>query len=425
MTIGKIRTYLLDKAARFFFLLSSSPYVLLSKWLYICFRKPFELVTNSYVVHAVTAEDYIKTYGLERKILVSGRKGYYANVVWADINNEQELIETDIPDIGLYKFRDVIVHRGSDLIINLKERMAINDYCATVGDDKNKVYDDSITKAFAGNILIVRLSNKKLDTDSAISLNGKYSFNYYHAIYETLIKLVVIAEHVDKFPESIPFLIDEDTEIIPSLKRIFEILSEGLKHNVLSIPKGYSYLVKDLYWVSSVNFLTPNHKDYLLAKDSEYVFDRENTLKLKEKLLVYKSEQVFPKRIFVSRRGTNHRRFNEDEVFEILERRGFKKVYPQELTIEEQVSLFNGAEWIIGGSGAALTNLLFCSSFCKVVCLSRYTKIMAPVFIPPVCFNQASIVYYRSSKGSSVPIVHSDFSIDINQFKDFAESYIK
>ncbi|WP_029007472.1 glycosyltransferase family 61 protein [Azospirillum halopraeferens] len=74
------------------------------------------------------------------------------------------------------------------------------------------------------------------------------------------------------------------------------------------------------------------------------------------------------RRLFV-RRGTTGRRtpVNEDEVANALEPRGFRSVDPGAMSFVEQVALFAGADVIVGGHGAAFTNLLFAPADATVV----------------------------------------------------------
>jgi len=66
------------------------------------------------------------------------------------------------------------------------------------------------------------------------------------------------------------------------------------------------------------------------------------------------------RRIYISRSKDARRCvLNEQDVRACLTQFGFEVVYAQELTVEEQVSLFHTAEWIVAPHGAGLTNMLF------------------------------------------------------------------
>ncbi|MCL2614169.1 MAG: glycosyltransferase family 61 protein [Nocardioidaceae bacterium] len=69
-----------------------------------------------------------------------------------------------------------------------------------------------------------------------------------------------------------------------------------------------------------------------------------------------------PERIYVTRGTTpNTRRLvSEDATWERLERRGFARVDPGTLSVQEQVDTFAAARVVVAPHGAALTNLVFC-----------------------------------------------------------------
>jgi hypothetical protein len=67
------------------------------------------------------------------------------------------------------------------------------------------------------------------------------------------------------------------------------------------------------------------------------------------------------RRIYVSRAKVHRRRVvNEETLHDILKQWSFEIVHPQELTFTEQAKLFNEAHIVLGPSGAAMFNALFC-----------------------------------------------------------------
>ncbi|MEL6438742.1 MAG: tetratricopeptide repeat protein [Cyanobacteria bacterium J06621_8] len=73
-------------------------------------------------------------------------------------------------------------------------------------------------------------------------------------------------------------------------------------------------------------------------------------------------------KIYVSRaRAKNRQLINESEVREFLTSQGFQTVFLEEMSVLEQVALFNNAEVIVAPHGSGLTNIVFCSPQTKVV----------------------------------------------------------
>lgn len=74
------------------------------------------------------------------------------------------------------------------------------------------------------------------------------------------------------------------------------------------------------------------------------------------------------RRVFISRKGASRRRLlNEDELWPLLETRGFERVRMEELSFSEQVALMQETEMLCAPHGAGLTNMMFCSPGTQVI----------------------------------------------------------
>ena len=72
------------------------------------------------------------------------------------------------------------------------------------------------------------------------------------------------------------------------------------------------------------------------------------------------SEIKAKKNVYLSRNKYERRRIsNEDELLNVLENYDFHTVYPEELTMSEQIALFRNAEVIVSPHGASLANIVF------------------------------------------------------------------
>lgn len=75
-----------------------------------------------------------------------------------------------------------------------------------------------------------------------------------------------------------------------------------------------------------------------------------------------------PKRIYVSRRGSlKHPLLNEAELEAALEARGFLVVRPEAWSIRDHIILFHRADLVVGATGVAMANVLFCRPGTQVV----------------------------------------------------------
>lgn len=322
-------------------------------------------------------------------------------------------IPMPLPEIYLTKHRGVEIHGESDFVIDIKEKVAISDFANIISMSPNYENLDGILLKQKGNLAILRFDpTRRRKIESGIMLCGKFAFNYFHEVYETLIKLVVVNDIPD-IPQNIPLIVDAIVLRIPSLNQILNILNVR-KREVIYIGKDETIYVNNLYHLSHINHIPPQRKNIFEIHPGNIIFDAERVMTMRAALLSVKSERKFPRRIFLTRRNAKVRRINEEEIIAVLKKYGFELVAPEEYTFPEQVALFNNAEFIIGGTGAAFSNLLFCEAGCKVICLvSR--KQSTPVFTTLAYLNGVEMRYLSSciSHGSKGRQLHADFRIDV------------
>lgn len=419
INLGKIRFWILKRAGGLFCWLEKSNDGFFKRQMFKVCRWVWEAISPSKVYRIVSLSAYSSNHDAVCFPIKSNRMGYAANAACIGRKDKQMLYEAPLPNLNLYCLKGICVHHGSDFLANKDEGVIINDYCALKNDD-NKGYEDQWSYWQKGKITIVRRAEEIKHLKSGIMMLDKYSFNYYHNMYDNLIRLCVLEECNQLILKDVPIIIDEEIIKVPSFKRIFDILTEKSTRPIIVVKFGQQYYVERLYYLTNVNHIVPLHIDYTKGKNDDYVFDKEYILKLRSMLLRYRDLTInTPKRIFITRKNTTKRRFNEIELFEELSPYGFKMIAPEEYSFEEQMSLFSGAEIIIGGSGAAFTNLLFASPGCKIICLFWNTDYNPPVFSAPVCFNGAQLTYFMSKKRTAIQSAHTDFTIEVEDFKDY------
>jgi len=135
---------------------------------------------------------------------------------------------------------------------------------------------------------------------------------------------------------------------------------------------------------------------------------------LKNKLLIPNVDKFYPEKIYLSREKAPQRRIqNEDEIFELLKKYGFKKIIPEDLSMQEQFNHFANAKIIVSPHGAGLTNLVFSNDKIKVL------EIFTPNYIN-VCFwalsNLKNIDYFYL-KGENIPSENFDIFVNIEELE--------
>lgn len=408
----KIATFIGNKVEYFECFSDNNLFVRIRKHLFYRFLNMIGLT----VLPIIRKDEYKSRTGkLHERIIQENRVGYTSNVVFNTSTEEQQLLKRSLPNIVLQHFKDIYIHGDSEIIIDKDNGCVINDNYYNL-DVRYTAYDGVLYR-LRKNIAILRHNLKKINKviPSGIIISGKFSKNYYHEIYENLIKLLVVEEC--DIPQDVPIVVDEIVARMDSFKKIFEFLTEKNNRKIVYIGDKELWHFKELYNLTPINKITAHLKDRNTIIKEDYIYDGDYLMKLRSALLPNASEKRFPVKVFISRANVNKRNFNEDEVFDVLGNYGFERVCPETMTFEEQISLFANADWIIGGSGAAFSNLLFCNPGCKVLCIVDSVKYGYPIFSTLAYWVGCKMLYY----GNDISLVtncdvHADFNVNIEKF---------
>lgn len=381
------------------------------RWLYDAhkgFLRLFPLTPFQLTSHA----DYAGSHaGSEYTVFQSGRVGVTSRLAFGNEVADYSLLERPLPDLYLFCHENVRLQGNSDFLLKVDEGLAINDFSHNM--DQRYVNVDGALFTQKKNLALMRYDGKRCDRvlASAIQLSGKFSTNYYHEVYEILVKLLLLDEAV--IPAEVPLLVDEVVFRIPSFSQVFECLNRSGRE-VLSIGPKEVVEVGRLYGFSAVNLIPPHKLRFDDDGTQDIFFDLERTFRMRERLLERRSERVFPTKIFLSRKSTALRAYNEAEVIAFVESEGFTVVCPEEYDLYDQMALFHGAECIVGASGAAFTNLLFCSEGCRIVCIQS-KKLNIPAFTT-VAYGLHCPMRYCLGKAHNSDL-HSSFTVDVRDLK--------
>jgi hypothetical protein len=388
---------------------------------FLCFKRTLSLIHIT-SFHVINHRLYTENHPTSMTTTVVGRRsGFTSNLIFDFDDNVPLLIPAEIADLICAKHKDVRIQGDSDYILNIQENYAINDSAYDLSS-RLKMHDGILLDQ-KGNLALMIIHTKKHDKkfSSGIMLSGKFSSNYYHVIYELLIKLLLL----DRIPvpSNVPLVVDSVVFEVESFAKIFETLN-NTKREIIIIDKKEIISFDYLYCISPVNIIPAHLKIPSESSIADIRFDIYMLQKMRWKLMNIKSNRKFPAKIFITRRISKRRAYNEDEVISLLKRYDFEVIAPEEYSFAEQIALFNGAQFIIGGSGAAMSNLLFCSEGCKVICLYSL-KINVPVFTT-IAYAQGVNMRYcigNPVKKSASDNIHSDFLIDTEKLKNMVESF--
>lgn len=185
---------------------------------------------------------------------------------------------------------------------------------------------------------------KKLKGISVIVRGGAY----WHKMQDGLPALYLAELAGFDFNKIDHFIIQDK---IIDKNSIFTRAGIPLEKQVRLYEEEDAYHCEELVFSSWYNRKGDWYKDYLLKMiKPNAVFNRH-----------------FSKRIYISRSKVNTRRvLNEGEIVDFLKKYGFECIHNEDLSIDEQIYLFQNATDIISCHGSQLTNIIFCKPGTKV-----------------------------------------------------------
>lgn len=211
---------------------------------------------------------------------------------------------------------------------------------------------------------VTKINSTKLEGTVAVIASGGDSC-YGHWIADVLAKCIILQEsgiqydyiyvqYSKKFMKQYLFFLGIDESKIIEPKNIFDVV-EAKELLFVSYPGRREIENKSLY--SRIHFFAFYYRDFVIY------FLRNKFIPM-----IIRDNYNFSKKVFISRNDAGFRIVEkEDEVFELFEKRGFQRYCLSELSVLEQIALFNKAEIIVGAHSSGFANLIYCNSGAKIL----------------------------------------------------------
>lgn len=240
--------------------------------------------------------------------------------------------------------------------------------------------------------------------------------NYAHWLTEVLPRVAIFGS--DERFKQIPLVLNADLH--PNImSSLFAVIDHG--REIFSLPVGRALNVGKLYFTSPTGYVPFGRRSNNLGHDSHGVFSPEAFSLLREILINHgPDEGVWPKHIFIRRSSGTRRIMNAHQIETVLSKMGYVIVEPEKLTFSQQVRLFSQAESIVGGSGAAMANLIFAHTNCRTVILIAkvpYTAYWYWQNIALSCGNKVTYVIGESTAHDR-PGIHDNFRVSLQDVID-------
>lgn len=325
------------------------------------------------------------------------------------LNEADEIIcHVTIPAIKQYFFDNARVNISSSSVVCGTE--AIIERVQGVSNARASYASGHIIE-HGDAIALVENNVESTVIEKGIFLGGNGCANYYHWLIEIMPKL----EYLDELPNyaDYPLLVSDDVYQIKNLRAALSALVPD--RAVVVINSKANHLVRNLVYINAPNECPFNLQRKQVQMPSDFYFRKSSIDYLRRKLiqndLISNSGKM--QRIFLARRP-GRRNYNQDEVFNILEPLGFRKVFMEELSFQEQMELMLNAELVAGPTGAAWTNIIFCAPGTKCLCWMAEEQAGFAAFSNLAVLVGAHMRYvtYRAGVNTSGKLYFQDYTVD-------------
>lgn len=199
---------------------------------------------------------------------------------------------------------------------------------------------------------------------SGIMAFGTGVENWYHWLIEIL-PTVYLARNLPPEYDNYPLVVPYDVLKVPQFKDSLDLVRGTREVEALGRDL---YKFEDLIAVDKLTREPMNMRCGVWPRAEDYAFDPVALNDYRRHILSQLNvESVTADRKLFLARGNNRRSYNQDELLAIAEHHGFEAVYPEQLSFKEQVELYATARFIVGPSGAAFANSLFCSEGARLL----------------------------------------------------------
>lgn len=207
-----------------------------------------------------------------------------------------------------------------------------------------------------------KITNNKCISGRVAVITVNWPQCYFHWMTEVLAKLYMLKKNGVKYdwlyvPLSLPFM-----------KETLLLCGQDLAKTIEPLDNNQYFQADEL--------IVPSYPCHRYVNGATYPgrlvsYVRQGVIKdLRNTFLpmIKDASLSFAKKVFISRQDCSVRKaLNEDDVFAMFEKQGFKRYCLSTLTFLEQISLFHNAEIIVGAHGAGLVNMLFCKPQAKII----------------------------------------------------------
>jgi len=322
------------------------------------------------VLPYVTEGDYARAAGAPRQVLwpsgtLEGPPPLMFPRPPADFYDDEPL-RLDFPAVTHAVLRDIVV-RGRSNMLTAADAILRHDLVDPETDLPAEAFYGRLRPA-AGDAAAEWEPFDPFNVDylpEAAAFTDPASFNYAHWMTETLPRIAAFMQV--RGAAHVPLVVDGDLH--PNMLRSIA-MAAGPQAPVYRLAPNRLVRVGRLHSISPTGYAPFKLRPGATRRATHGVFApgplRDTVQRLRRAAGAEPSAAGGP-RLLVRRSADLRRIVNQADIDDALLARGFEVIDPGAMSLDEQVRAYSAASMVVGGTGAAITNLIFAPPRCPTI----------------------------------------------------------
>lgn len=243
------------------------------------------------------------------------------------------------------------------------------------------------------------IGSRPKSIDEGMWITDGWSGNYYHWMTDALPRLLALSK-LTKLP---PLLLPEK---FAQISFIWESLKALDIDEIIIVPRDGAIRTRRLLYP---NYICQSHEHH-----PDIAAELRDRLRSR-----FGDSETAGRRVYISRSKARKRRItNEDETESLLLRMGFEIARAEQLTFQQQVSLFSQSSIIFGPHGAGLTNTMFMMPGGALIEIHPYDDNINPCFFTlATAMRQRYYFMMSTEKGPNIASHRDDIVVDLDNLE--------
>ena len=323
-------------------------------------------------------------------------------------------LQTDFefPEIYIATLKNFTVIGSSKLIFN--ERILIlDDLFEPKLDFMCEEFDLRLFLNEKKSIAILNLKKENpAIIQTGIAFTDALSNNYAHFLTEILPKIAI---YFKGSPDSsVQVIIDLclHENILQAMEMVV-----GINLEVIGLEPNEPVFVRSLQVVSTCGSVPfgPRPGQFEIAGHSHGEFSSSALMYMRNLIRSKISDKLKPgvaSKFYIKRSSSNRNLLNSVEVEDMLLKNGFIAISPEAMSFIEQVKIFSNADIVVGPTGAAFANIIFCKPEAKIIIFMPEVKNTPYGYWQKIACAVGCQVSYLLGKPLRKHDVHSDYCVN-------------